>query len=86
MSDIFEKLNKIAKEEFGCTLVQGERGRTFKEVFGFAGEEIVDFDGFADLADIEISMNSIATPEFGNMEFEQFRLDSADSTSVSFAA
>ena len=85
MCDIFEKLKKIAADEFGCTLIQGEQKRTFRDVFGFSTEDIVDFDGFTDLEDMEISMN-ILVPQLENFLLDQYEIDSAASASVSLAA
>ena len=38
--DVFEKLKKIAEEEFGVTIVRGDTPNTFKTVFGFGKEDI----------------------------------------------
>lgn len=42
MSDMFEKLKKIAMEEFGCSLVQTQGASRFEDVFGFSVEDIED--------------------------------------------
>ena len=36
----FEKLKKIAREEFGVEIVRAEEKEGFKEVFGFDVEEV----------------------------------------------
>ena len=41
MSRLFEELKRIAKEEFDCTLIEGEKKRTFSDVFGFEAKDIV---------------------------------------------
>ena len=38
--DKFEKLKKIAEEEFGVTIVRGDKPGTFKTVFGFNVKDI----------------------------------------------
>ena len=36
----FEKLQKIAREQFGVEIVRSAKSSSFKEVFGFDVEEI----------------------------------------------
>ena len=38
--DKFEKLKKIAKEEFGVDIIKGDKPDTFKTVFGFNVKDI----------------------------------------------
>ena len=38
--DTFDKLKKIAKEEFGVEVVKGDKPMTFKTVFGFDVEDL----------------------------------------------
>ena len=40
MSDAFEKLEKIAEEEFGYKIVKSEKKTDIKKLFGFNSEEI----------------------------------------------
>ena len=40
MSDIFEKLQKIAREEFGCELARVQEKSSFEELFGISHQEI----------------------------------------------
>ncbi len=39
---MFEKLQKIAREEFGVEIVKAEKPNTFKNVFGFDKDDIKD--------------------------------------------
>lgn len=43
MSGIFEKLKKIALEEFGCSLIQTQEQAGFEDLFGFSQQAIDDF-------------------------------------------
>lgn len=36
MSTMFEKLKKLAAEEFGCSIVHAQQKTTFHELFGFS--------------------------------------------------
>ena len=38
--DKFEKLKKIAKEEFGVDIIKGDKPNTFKTVFGLEVKDI----------------------------------------------
>lgn len=40
--DKFEKLKKIAKEEFGVDIIKGDKPDTFKTVFGFEVKDVKD--------------------------------------------
>lgn len=40
MSDIFEKLQKIAREEFGSELARVQEKSSFEELFGISHQEI----------------------------------------------
>ncbi len=42
MIDMFEKLKKMAMEEFGCELVQTQGASSFQDVFGFSIRDIED--------------------------------------------
>ena len=38
----FEKLQKIAREEFGVTIVRSDKKSSFKELFGFDVKDLKD--------------------------------------------
>ena len=40
--DKFEKLKKIAKEEFGVDIIKSDKSGTFKTVFGFDVNDVKD--------------------------------------------
>ena len=40
----FEKLQKIAKEEFGVTIVRSDKKSSFKELFGFDVKDLKNKD------------------------------------------
>lgn len=86
MSDFFEKLQKIAKEQFGCTLVQIERKRDFKTLFGFGIDDVAAFDNDFVMPTPDVAMYRPAVAQLKHKEMEDFEMDMNEISFVFMAA
>lgn len=44
MKDVFERLQKFALEEFGCSLIKSQESTSFRDLFGFSLQDIATCD------------------------------------------
>lgn len=86
MSDFFEKIQKIAREQFGCTLVKKEQTLTFEEVFGFGLDDIQEFDVVSDNIEPKLTMYSPVPIQLRKSEMAEFEVDLEETYSSILAA
>ena len=59
MKDVFERLQKFALEEFGCSLIKSQENTSFQDLFGFAHQDIAPCDD-VHVYSIDESVNYVA--------------------------
>ena len=86
MSSIFEKLQKIAMEQFGCTLVKGTQRDSFEKLFGFSVEDIAQSNN---VIEAPVSTDTVYQTVFTSLvckEIGVFELDTVANDYVVLAA
>ena len=76
MSDIFEKLQKLALEEFGCELVRTGKHSSFEELFGFSCQDLITADDIVDFNITEIVSYVSGNPQVFVEDNAAFDVDS----------
>lgn len=89
MSDLFEQLKKIAKEEFGVELVQGQSKLSFKELFGFDSCDLIGLDGIENETSrvfVDFNAGIPNATQLKDEKIAQFNSDFASLSDMTFAA